>query len=63
MKRFTRQQAIHLFSIRDTAHLKALFGEIAFQQRAQTHIVINDQNFVVLLHVQLPKAPLPEAIL
>ena len=47
---FTRQQTIHLFRVRDATNLEALLGQITFQQRTQAHVVIYDQNFVVLLH-------------
>ncbi|HAZ76866.1 MAG TPA: RNA-binding protein, partial [Enterobacteriaceae bacterium] len=32
------------------ANLEALLGEITFQQCAQAHIVIDDQNLIILLH-------------
>ncbi len=50
MEGFTGQQAVHLLSVRDATNLEALLGQITFQQRTQAHVVIHDQNFVVLLH-------------
>ncbi|MND76690.1 hypothetical protein D3C80_683430 [compost metagenome] len=50
MERFTGQQAIHLLGVRHATNLEALLGQITLKQRTQAHVVIHDQNFIVLLH-------------
>nr|WP_277059988.1 nitrate- and nitrite sensing domain-containing protein [Rivihabitans pingtungensis] len=46
----TSQQAIHLFSVGDASNLEALLGQITFEQRTQAHVVIHNQNLIILLH-------------
>ncbi|WP_376775551.1 hypothetical protein [Candidatus Sodalis endolongispinus] len=59
MEGFARQQAVHLFGVGDAAYLKALLGQITLKERPQAHIVIHNQDFVILLHYLSPKGETP----